>query len=789
MSSESRDRAPTSTSRKAVTVVIPVKNGGSRLRECLAAVFAQRAPFPFNVLCIDSGSTDGSVDAICATPANLIQIPPSDFGHGRTRNLAISNTPSPFIAMLTQDAVPANERWLAELIAPFEDETVAGVFGPHAPHEGCAPAEARMLATHFANFGHETTVYAIPPTEEGWNDYVARKPFHRFFSDNNAALRRSVWASIPYPDVEFMEDQLWCSAILEAGWAKAYAPKAVVRHSHNYRPLEKLQRGFDEARYFREYFDDPRLESAGQRVKHAVSAGLADAANVLRDSQLNRPARVMWAARSLIDRFADSAGRYLGDRSQLLPHAVERRISQHHVLKGDVDAARQTPTTASLLLQRVRQEVRERSKLDLATEAVRKTLFTARGIRKDGVTRTVGSLRRMAIEARRSREWWEGGVFPYVSGERQAVGVPAPKHPIDPKRLVLNWVIPPFGPGGGGHLNIFRMIHQLERLGHRSRVYVMDGKGANPVSGVKMRAEISKLFVPINASVHHLEAEMLPADVVLATAWQTAYPVRASSCAPHRAYFIQDYEPLFFPMSSSFQLAEDTYRWGFFGITAGPWLEKIVTEKYGMRAKSFPLAVEHRDYWPVNLPRNGRRRLFAYVRPSTERRGFELVSLALQRIHRAFPEVEIHLAGSALPVNAMPLPFVCHGILNATQLRNLYSSCDVAICVSLTNYSLLPQEIIACGCPVVDVDGENTRMAYPEGSVVLVPPSVEGLTNGVTRLLANEDLRRAQIAAGLEYTSKLSWESAARIVEQALLEAVDLGTQSPGAPRPLQLAR
>ena len=775
--------------RKVVTVVIPVKNGGSRLRECLAAVFAQRAPFPFDVLCIDSGSTDDSLSTIRATPSRLMQIPPHEFGHGRTRNLGISNTPSPFIAMITQDAVPANDQWLAELIAPFDDENVAGVFGRHAPHEGCAPAEAYMLEAHFANFGGTTTIYAIPPTLEGWADYVAKKPFYRFFSDNNAALRRSVWARIPYADVEFMEDQLWGASILEAGFAKAYAPKAVVRHSHNYPPREKLKRGFDEARYFRQYFDDPHLESASQRLKHAVATGTADARRILKDSAYAPSERVSWAARTMLERIADATGRYLGDRQQLLPNVVERRISQHHALKGDVESGSHEQSIAALLLQRTREAMRQRGKLDLATEAVRKTLFTVRGVKGGGVTRTLQALRRMAIETRPSREWWEGGIFPYVSGARRAVAPPAPKHAVDPKSLVLNWVIPPFGPGGGGHLNIFRMIHQLERLGHRSRLYVMDGKSVNSAAGVKMRAEIAKLFIPIEASVHHLEDEMELADICLATAWSTAYAVRASSSAPYRAYFIQDYEPLFVPMGSNYQLAEDTYRWGFYGITAGHWLEKIVTEKYGMRARSFPLAVEHRDYWPVRTPRYGRRRLFAYIRPSTERRGFEIVSLALARIHREFPEVEIHLAGADLPPNAMPLPFTCHGILNTTQLRNLYSSCDVAISVSLTNYSLLPQEIIACGCPVVDVDGENTRMAYPEGAVLLVPPSVEGIANGVTRLLGNEQLRQAQIRKGLEYTSSLSWEGSAKLVEEALLEAAEVGSRSHEPSRPLQLAR
>src|SRR5436190_5672624 len=87
-----------------VCVVIPVKNGGARLEECLAAVFHQRFPHPFEVLCVDSGSTDGSLDIIRATRARLLEIPPAEFGHGKTRNFAISKTQAPIVALLTQDA-------------------------------------------------------------------------------------------------------------------------------------------------------------------------------------------------------------------------------------------------------------------------------------------------------------------------------------------------------------------------------------------------------------------------------------------------------------------------------------------------------------------------------------------------------------------------------------------------------------------------------------------------------------------------------------------------------------
>jgi glycosyltransferase involved in cell wall biosynthesis len=116
----------------------------------------------------------------------------------------------------------------------------------------------------------------------------------------------------------------------------------------------------------------------------------------------------------------------------------------------------------------------------------------------------------------------------------------------------------------------------------------------------------------------------------------------------------------------------------------------------------------------------------------------------------------------------LPFRFTGHGILNGEQLRRLYSSVSLGVAPSLTNYSLLPQEMAACGCPVIDLDGENTRAVYPKGAVVLAPPTIEGVANQVMKLLDDDQLREAQALRGLAYARSLSWEDAALTVEGAL---------------------
>src|SRR3954454_22252000 len=120
-----------------VTVAIPVLEGARYLEEVLAAVRAQELPdgaAELEILVIDSGSTDGSLSIAERYGARLHQIPKTEFSHGGTRNLAMRLATGDHVAFITQDATPAHERWLASLLAGFDEaDDVALVFGPHEP--------------------------------------------------------------------------------------------------------------------------------------------------------------------------------------------------------------------------------------------------------------------------------------------------------------------------------------------------------------------------------------------------------------------------------------------------------------------------------------------------------------------------------------------------------------------------------------------------------------------------------------------------------------------------------
>lgn len=228
------------------TVVIPTKNAGSILEQVLGSVLGQKTQYEYEVICVDSGSSDGTLDIIEKYPVKLYQIPAEDFGHGKTRNYGASKGTGEYIIFITQDAVPATDTWLENFLNAMKLEPdIVGGFGIHYPYPDCNLIDKRDLAAHFKGFGEDNTIYQLTDREryereEGYRHLLA------FFSDNNSCLKRSIWEKYPYEDVDFAEDQIWARKMIELGYKKVYCPFAPVYHSHNYGLRSYFGRYFDE---------------------------------------------------------------------------------------------------------------------------------------------------------------------------------------------------------------------------------------------------------------------------------------------------------------------------------------------------------------------------------------------------------------------------------------------------------------------------------------------------------------------------------------------------------------
>lgn len=228
------------------TIVIPTKNGGELFDRVLTAIDNQKTDYSYEVVCVDSGSSDDTVSYIKKHGCILKEIPKEEFGHGKTRNLGASLGTGEFILFLTQDALPYDEHWLQNFIDGMKlDPEIAGGFGKHYPYPECDIYEAHTLTEFFKGFGLENTIYQLTDREK-YDKEETYRHFLVFYSDNNSCMRRSVWNEYPYPDVDFSEDQIWSKQMLELGFKKLYCPTAAVYHSHSYPAKEYRQRFYDE---------------------------------------------------------------------------------------------------------------------------------------------------------------------------------------------------------------------------------------------------------------------------------------------------------------------------------------------------------------------------------------------------------------------------------------------------------------------------------------------------------------------------------------------------------------
>lgn len=279
------------------TIAILTYNGETYLRGILEMSVAQEVDGDVEILVIDSGSTDSTLSIIADFPSvRLHQIPNSEFGHGKTRNLAAQLARGEFIAFLTHDAVPANVSWLRELLAPFDmDERIVAVMGKQIPRPRCFPLMKYEIYGVFAQFGPDfgTSVFYKDTFVQDAGTLAAIT----FYSDVNSAARRAFLTdTIPYRDVRYAEDQMFGQDLIEAGYRKAYAPRAAVVHSNDLTYSEFGARIFDETVGLRQIGVAQPPMTFTAMLRRTVRGTLGDTARISRDSGYGWKRRLYWYA-------------------------------------------------------------------------------------------------------------------------------------------------------------------------------------------------------------------------------------------------------------------------------------------------------------------------------------------------------------------------------------------------------------------------------------------------------------------------------------------------------------
>ncbi|MDW7773277.1 MAG: glycosyltransferase [Desulfobulbaceae bacterium] len=333
----------------------------------------------------------------------------------------------------------------------------------------------------------------------------------------------------------------------------------------------------------------------------------------------------------------------------------------------------------------------------------------------------------------------------------------------------IAWLVPYPIPGSGGHRTIFAHIRYLAERGHRCHVYIGEDRRKNMEEDA-LREAVEQQFGPCPARIHRGYKVSERFDLALATAWWTAEVVAREVEAEHKLYFVQDFEPCFNPMGDLYIQAENSYRQGLAPLTIGRWLSHLLREKYGSRMNFFDFTADRTVYFPIEAAVKEQAVCFIH-QPEKPRRCPLIGRDALAIVKHHCPEVMIYTYGS----QEAPNYYFDHthlGILSREECNLLYNRCAAGLCLSSSNPSRVPFEMMAAGLPAVDFHGDNTIYDMPEHGILLAERNPSSLAGAIIKILQTPDLQREIRQHGLQFMkdrhAELEFEQCASKIEDIL---------------------
>jgi glycosyltransferase involved in cell wall biosynthesis len=339
----------------------------------------------------------------------------------------------------------------------------------------------------------------------------------------------------------------------------------------------------------------------------------------------------------------------------------------------------------------------------------------------------------------------------------------------------LGWIVVPPGAGSGGHTTLFRMMAAATAAGFDNTLLFYD----------RYRGDIEGQIATVRAAWPWLQCEIAAVgdtlagfDAIVASSWQTAH---AAACrrVPGQPviYFIQDFEPYFYPRGSEYALAEDSYRLGHRNVALGAMVRDCLLTEVSLTPETVPFGCDTTVYRALR-PERERSGVVFYAKRGNERRGHRLAVLALTEFHRRHPDEPIHVYGD--DPGHLPFPVVTHGSLPPTRLNELYNSAVAGIALSFTNISLVAEEMLAAGVVPVVNDSPLARadLANPHTAWAGATPSA--VADALSAAVSRRD-RAAHARTVAASVTTAPWEQTGERFAEILVHALSPDTATVGA--------
>jgi 2-desacetyl-2-hydroxyethyl bacteriochlorophyllide A dehydrogenase len=225
----------------AVSIIVRTLNEARHLPRLFAGIRAQTFK-SWEVVLVDSGSTDGTVELAAQHTPHIHHIPKEEFTFGRSLNLGCAHARGRYLVFVSAHTYPLNNTWLGNLVRPFDDATIGMVYGRQRALPASRIAEQRDLERLF--------------------DVASKILINEAYGHNgNAAVRRDLWEQHAFDEtLTGLEDIAWARAIQQRGLRVYYAGDAAVYHVHNETLRQVYRRAFREGLARRRMFPGMRFE-------------------------------------------------------------------------------------------------------------------------------------------------------------------------------------------------------------------------------------------------------------------------------------------------------------------------------------------------------------------------------------------------------------------------------------------------------------------------------------------------------------------------------------------------
>ncbi len=308
----------------------------------------------------------------------------------------------------------------------------------------------------------------------------------------------------------------------------------------------------------------------------------------------------------------------------------------------------------------------------------------------------------------------------------------------------IAWFIPKPIKGSGGHRTIIQNANMLVKKGYICDLYLEEDFVS---TSQEMKKTIIDYFGECLCDVYIGALLRRDYDLVFAThAIATPEFVKYCNCK-NKAYFIQDFEPWFMPMGETYITMENSYKYNFKGVSIGKWLAYKLHNEYNMNMRYFDFCADLNIYKPLDMERE--KAICFIFQPEKPRRCSNLGLAALKIVKELRPDVKIYLYGS--PDNTTAVECENLHIIKLDQCNELYNKCSVGLCISASNPSRIPFEMMAAGLPVVDLYKENNLYDMPDSGILLADSTPEAIATALLRILDDKKLAENMSKNGIKY--------------------------------------